>query len=654
MRNDPWKRRAKLFSGSVPKDVRHPKTKWRVLPILWMAFKRSCMVLGALVLLSTIVIAWSLSSVVDQIDTSLPQDMVLYLELEGSLGDVPAEAGFASPLAKPGMTVRHFTDALYRAAEDPRVLGLYAKFENGSYALAHIEEMRKAILAFRASGKFAYIYAPSYSNGLGAYYLASAFEQVWMQPMGIILIPGLNAEIPFFRKAVDRLGIEPLFFQRNEYKSAYDSVTRHDISDAHRDNMYSLLEDIYSTITSDIARDRDLSTPDLSALIDKGVLLSKEALDYGLIDHLDYADVLEETIKEKVRGKGSALDVNYVGFGRYVGDTVEAYESGRGFVPHITPVVFDGSGMGANKKKSNRQKKPVVALVHAVGAIMDDDGTSARSPLVALGGDIAAADKISDALYDISEDDSIDAVVLRVNSPGGSPVASETILRAIQKVQESGKTVTVSMGPVAASGGYWISASADQIFVSDTTITGSIGVLGGKLSVKEMWDSIGVRWARITFGENAGIFSLNTPFSDKEGERINAMLDDIYANFIKRVAHGRNMSEEQVEKIAGGRVWSGSGAIDVGLADQLGGLDEALDYAAVQVGGESRADVRIVVMPKPLSQLERFLEVLEGNVSVYEMFLGEAGVFSSFYSFVQPHLIMQTSPAMVYEPVSIK
>lgn len=647
MQRDPWKKRASLFSGAVPKNVERPKSTWRLLPILWIALKRTCTLLGALFLVSTFIIIWSVSSLVPQVDTSLPKDMVLYIELEGSLDDVSRDSGLTSPFGSPTMTVKHFTDALNRAADDPRVRGVFARYERGQYALAHIEEMREAVLNFRKSGKFAHIYAPSFDGGLGAYYLASAFEDIWLQPMGVVLIPGINSEIPFFQKAIEDIGIEPQFFKRNEYKSAYDSVTRDTMSKAHRENMTQLLNDIYGSITSDIGVSRDLSIDEIQAVIDKGLLLSDDALASGLVDHVAYADDAYDLVQDEMYGEGSSRDVKYVRLGIYVGDML----GGGGLTQSLAPSF--GVSKSTSKKKSTK-KKPVVALVYVAGAIMDNDGTRAQSPVVALGGGVAAADRIASALYDISEDDSIDAVVLRVNSPGGSPVASETILRAVQKVQEKGKTVTVSMGPVAASGGYWVSASADQIFVSETTITGSIGVLGGKLSLEEMWDSLGVNWAQIQIGQNAGLFSFNQPFSKSEAERMEAMLDNIYSSFVTRVSEGRDLEQDQVERIAGGRVWSGKGAVDVGLADQIGGLDNAIDYAAVQVGEETRDDVRVVIMPKPLTQIERFIKALEGNVSVYEFFVGKDGLFSSFKPYVDASVISSQSPVMVYYPVNLR
>lgn len=637
MRKDPWSKRKSLYSSPVPKVVKKPKVKWRIWPILWMALKKTCMLIGASVLFLVVLSIWTFSSVVDEMNVALPEKMVLYMELDGAIGDIPADAGFADPFANNIKTMKTFTDAIESAKTDPRVEGIYAHLKQGRYSVAHIEEIRAAIKSFRQSGKFAYIYAPSYSNGLGGYYLAASFDEIWMQPMGNLMITGLSAEMPFLRDVLDKIGIEPQFFQRKEYKSAYESLTNSEMSEANRRSMTALIADIYDVLSKDIAKDRGITVAAFKSFVDRGVLLADEALDVSLVDKVDYADKLIEQISMRVTGEPKSEALTYINFDKYMNDITKQ----------------DNVIAEALHSKEKANDDPRVALIYAVGAIMDTDGNNASVRAGVMGGGVAAADEISGALLHAAYDDDIDAVVLRVDSPGGSPVASETILRAVQIVQKEGKTVTVSMGATAASGGYWISASADKIFVLPTTITGSIGVLGGKVSAKKLWENLGVNWARINEGQNAAMFSMNTPFSKSEAARMNLMLDNIYDAFLERVAEGRNMSIEDVDKIARGRVWVGTSAVKIGIADQFGGLNEALDHAAVQAGGVDRHDVDVVILPKPLTSMEKLVQLFEGQVMAGKTMGIQAAILREFQPVLSEFMMMQDSQNSVYAPIKI-
>ncbi len=573
--------------------------------------------MGALVLFVTFVLLMSLSSVIDDIEPELPDQMVLYINLDGELGELPANNNLIDPFSEQGHTLKSFIDALERAKSDPRVEGIYAQLGNGGYALAHIQEIRAAIKDFKLSGKFAFVFAPSYSGGLGNYYLASSFDEIWMQPMGIVAITGINAEMPFARQLLDTIGIEPNFFQRKEYKSAYESLTNSEISNANQEAIQRLVDDLSSVLIAEIEEDKRIK-PDrtLSDLVNQGIFLDEEALESGLVDKIGYVDQLIELINEKVTGDQDDDGLAYIHFDHYV---AEFQKKANSFT-------------NALLKQEDVEKKtsPRVALVYAVGAIVESTGEGNASGY-------AAADKISATLLDIAEDEMFDGVVLRVDSPGGSPIASETILRAIEKVQEEDKFVIVSMGPTAASGGYWISAYADRIFVLPTTITGSIGVLGGKFSAAALWEKLGVNWNNVQWGKNAAIWSATSPFSESEAERINAMLDHIYDGFLERVAHGRDMSIDDVDQIARGRVWSGLAAVDVGIADQLGGLNDALDYAAVKSGEADRHDIDVIILPRPLTPIEQFIEILEGQVAVGKL-------VGAYAQYLQP--IASTLPAL--------
>lgn len=643
MNQDPWSRKQSLYASSVPKAEAKvkPKMRWRILPILWSAFKKASTVIGAIVLVSIFVCVMFMSSIAPEGDVALPDEMVLYIEFDGQLGDVPQEASLMNPFEHSSMTVKDFTDALDAAKTDPRVKGVVANLKQGGYALANLEEMRKAIKDFRTSGKFAYIYSASYgeAGNLGTYYLATAFDKIWMQPMGLVGIMGVNAEMPFFRDVLDKVGVQPQFMQRKEYKTAYESMTNSHISEPNREMTSDLIADIASVLTDDIAKDRGFTSDAFKAFVSKGLFTDQEAKDSKLIDVLGYGDELMKQINKQVTGNPDDKDLAYIDLGDYSNDITPK----QGFAEEL---IEDAAGKEA-KPVEKKDGKPAIALVYASGMILSSNESGKDG--------VAAADDISGALEEAAEDDDIKAVVLRIDSPGGSPVASETILHAVELVKANKKKVIVSMGATAASGGYWIAAYADRIFVLPSTITGSIGVLGGKFSVQDLWKTIGVNWDRITWGQNAGIWSLNTPFSESEAERINMMLDNVYTNFVQRVSKGRKMSVENVEKIARGHVWSGKRAIGIGLADEFGGLNEALDFAAMQIGTKNRKDVDVVIMPKPMTAFEKVIALLQDQVVA-----GKAiGVQADVLNAVSPMLnqaMIATNPQshMVYSPLTIK
>ncbi len=640
MQQDPWLRQKKLHSSQPPKIVGKARKKWRLMPVLWLAFKRTSMIIGAFVIISSVAMSFMFAPLMEDIDKSLPDKMVLYMELDGNIGDLPKESSFVDPFIKNNKTVKNYIDALGRAKVDPRVEGIYTKIGKSHLSIAHIQELRRAIHDFRKSGKFAYIYATSYMQGLGGYYLASAFDEIWMQPLGVVMINGLNAEMPYFRKVLDTLGIEPQIFKRKEYKGAYDMFTESEMPEPSRRATTALINDIADIVKADIAEDREISEEDVNYIVNKGLLIDSEATKLKVVDRIDYEDRLISKINEDVTGYPDNSDQLYVKFSSYVSEMIEQKN------------IYDNSIFRAEHDAVSY--KPRVALVYAVGAIMDSDRHS--SPAFVDDG-IAGAKGISKALLDAADDDSIGAVVLRIDSPGGSPVASETILRAIQKVQEKGKTVTVSMGPVAASGGYWIASLADEIFVLPTTITGSIGVLGGKFSLKKLWSTIGVTWDFVRWGDNSAMWSMNQPYSKSEAERVNTMMDNVYNNFLERVSKGRNMSIDEVDKIARGRVWSGKQAVELGLADQFGGLNDALDYAAVQLGLRNRLDADIVILPKPLSTVEQIIKLFEGQVETKEDMRVLSELFSGIISNFKQMVIMKGighQGAVIYDPVSIE
>lgn len=592
MNKNKFRRDRPLFSTPVPRAVKEPKIRWKVLPLIWAAVKRTCFVIGALVLISALTGIFLAGQFVEEAAPSLPQEMVLTYRLEEGLYDSPRQAAMADPFARSALTAQELVEALYNAAQDGRVKGFLLRMDSTSLSVGHIRELRAAVKSFRDSGKFAHVYAPSLGgmgNAIGAYYLASAFDEIWMQPMGVLSISGFAAEMPYLRGALDKLGIVPEFFKREDYKTAYEAITDRQISPQNREMIGRLLQDYKTVFWSDIAEDRGITIEAFDAYVDQALLTAEEALAAGLIDYSDYPDTLIDRTEETY-----GEDIAFAGLVRYGRLRKKELSHKR-----LLQRGFKGAGGD-------------IALVHIDGAIMQED-PGVQAPIF-MGGAVAASNEIVPILYDIAEDTAISAVVLRVNSPGGSPVASEAILRGVRKIQESGKPVIVSMGDMAASGGYWVAALADHIVAYPTSITGSIGVVGGKFALEGMWPSLGVNWDSVTIGDKAGMWSPNDTFSVAEGERVNAMLDQIYNGFIARVAEGRAMSEEQVRAIAGGRVWSGQRALEIGLVDQVGTFNDALDYTAQLLGLQDRAALNVMVLPAPKSPFEILLNILEGQV----------------------------------------
>jgi protease-4 len=369
---------------------------------------------------------------------------------------------------------------------------------------------------------------------------------------------------------------------------------------------------------SDIAADREMAAETLQAYVDQGLILDQEALKAGLIDVLDYGDALTAKIKKDVTDDPESEDLKFVDIMSYVKNS---------------PVVA---------KAKVKTHKPKVALIYAVGAIVPHV-TNAMAPGVFMGGGNISATDMSMTFNDAIEDEDIGVIVLRLDSPGGSPAASETLRAKILK--EKGKVVIVSMGEVAASGGYWMAAPADRIYATPMTLTGSIGVAGGKFVLADLWGKIGVNWEDVSWGENAGMWSPNELYTDSQRARYEAMMDSVYDGFVSRVAEGRKMEVAQAETLARGRVWTGRQAQQNGLVDEIGGLDAALDYAAKLAGAEDRSGVKLEIMPKPETALERLMRLVEMQAGIGQFFTSLMGEWQ---------MAVKADQMMLYEPVTVK
>jgi protease-4 len=495
------------------------------------------------------------------------------LLLEVDLTRLPISVDAADPLARLAARgqpqLRPVLRALHEAAADDHVVGLIAKV-GGALPWAGMQELRLAVRTFAASGKPTVAWAESFAEGsadMTALVLATGFDEIWLQPGGTLGPLGVAVETTFVRGALDRLGIEPQIDQRHEFKNAADRVMRTEFTEAHRTALDRLAESLFTDAITMIAEGRAMARARVRELADAGPQTAAQAQEAGLVDAVGYRDQAYASLRKRVR------------------DDAELLFADR-WQPRRRPrLPTRGAGH--------------VALVEVRGTIIP--GRTRRSPLMRQVG----SDSIGSALRQAAIDDNARAVVLSIDSPGGSAVASDTIWREVCRVRDAGKPVIVSMGAAAASGGYYIACPADVIVALPATLTGSIGVFGGKLVVTELLGRLGLTTGTVAHGDRSLMYSARRGFSDVEREDLAATLDAIYDDFVAKVAQGRGRDVSEIEAIARGRVWTGSDAQGVGLVDEIGGLRKAVGIARARADLPDDAPVRRVPHVAALSRLGR-------------------------------------------------
>lgn len=502
----------------------------------------------------------------------LPERIVLSVGLHGSI----AEASADDPLTalfpeEASLGLVDLVDVLDRAAADGRVTGAVFDLSGASVGLAQTQELRAAVFRFRAAGKTAVAFADSYEgDSVGPYYLASAFERVWMQPSGLLGLTGLSLEMPMARGLLDQLGLLPEFEQRFEFKGAMAPLTESAMPPAVRDNLSRVAASLYGQVVSGIASTRRLGGAAVAALIDRGPLLAGEARSNGLVDGLGYRSDAEAAA-------GMTTDSR-------VDAAVYLARAGR---PH-------DSG-------------PRVALIHLDGMIERGDGGRLSSPTG------TGSARLSRTVDEVLADGEVRAVILRISSPGGSYVASDTMRHDIERLRRAGLPVIASFADVSASGGYFAALPANHILAHPATLTGSIGAVGGKVSAGKLLSELEVAVDRVEVGQNAGMFSLTRPFTDGQRQHLRRMLDAIYADFAGRVGEARGLSASEIEAVARGRVWTGEDAQRAGLVDGLGGYAEALQLTRQTVGIAPDAGIERVAFPRSLDSIEAVLDAVKSG-----------------------------------------
>ncbi len=506
---------------------------------------------------------------------SVPERLVLEVDFErGVVENVPDEP-VGRYLLKRFLVLRDVTEALNRAAEDRRVVGLVARVGASRMGMAQIQEIRDAVAAFRGKGKPAIAYAETlgeFAPGNGAYYLATAFDRIYLQPSGSVGLTGLISNTSFLRGTLDKLGILPRLARRKEYKTLVNRLTEKKYTDAHREANRSILASLFGQILKGISEARTLPVEEVRSLADRGPFPGKEAVEANLVDGLAYRDEVYGMVRQTTGEDARFLDLG--DYSRRVGGP--------------------------------RGKGETIALIYGVGGIRR--GKSRYDP--ASGRFFLGPDTVADAFRSAVEDKEVKAILFRVDSPGGSHVASDTIWREVVRAREAGKPVIVSMGNVAGSGGYYISMAADRIVAQPGTLTGSIGVFAGKMVTTSFWEKVGVSWDEVHTSENADMWSWTRDYNERQWERVQGVLDRIYGDFTEKAATGRRLPKEKLLEVAKGRVWTGEDAKALGLVDELGGFPAALRLAREAAGIPSETGIRVKVFPERRPRWRTLLEDL--------------------------------------------
>lgn len=457
--------------------------------------------------------------------------------------DRPSDLAGALTFGNPP-TVADVVLGLNRAAQDPKITALIGYLPTVDLSLAQIQEIRDAVIAFGATGKATVVFAPSFGElggGLGAYYLATAFKEIRMQPTGEVGVAGISVESPYFRKALEKIGVHPSFGARYEYKTGADSLTGETMSAAERENMKSLIDGFLTQAAADIGKARIIPADKMKKILTDGPYFADEALKLRLIDKADYVDGLEDEIREKYD------------------ETVDFFDYAYATEPHPSA------------------KDDVFALIPAVGAIQTGDSVFGGGAYASVLG----TSTFSDNLRNAADDETVKAIVVRLDSPGGGYIPSDTMWRELNYVKSvKNKPVVCSIASMAASGGYFMTLGCDAVFAEPSAITGSVGVFGGKLVFKDLLQKLNIGVSSINVGKNAGLSSAANDFTPEQRKFFEQSLDRVYKDFTAKVAERRNFDAKKIDAVARGRVFTGMQAVENGLIDGIGGLTQALEKAA--------------------------------------------------------------------------
>ncbi len=515
-------------------------------------------------------------------EPTIAQNSALNLRISGNLPDYVPDDPFRKLLGGSDQSLSGLIEQFRKAKVDKRITAIVLQIDMSGAGWGKAEEIRDAITDFRTSGKPVYAFMELGMNK--EYYIASACDRIYVAPPGELFINGLAAEVMFFRGSLDKLGVYPDIYQIGQYKSVGDTFTRKNMSDPHKEFMNSLLDDLFNRFVEGIAKSRGKTPEEVRALIDDAPYSAAKAKQVGLIDGVAYRDELEKEIKTKLGYKED--------------DALKLVRNSD--YAEIKP---DSLGLDKGEK---------IAVIYASGNI--GSGQSENSP---TGEQSIGSDTMAKAINDARDDNTIKAIVIRVDSPGGSGLASDVIWHAVEAAKAR-KPVVISMGDVAASGGYYISAGASKILAQPSTITGSIGVVAGKPVLRGFYDWLGISNEYVLRGKQAGMFRETEKFSPEERAKFEEWIKNTYYNdFIPKVAKGRNKPVEYVDSVGQGRVWTGAQGKERGLVDEFGGLDRAVEVAKELANLPKDKGVKRVILPYPRTFLQELFD--QGNETRAQM-----------------------------------
>jgi protease-4 len=521
---------------------------------------------------------------------AVPSEATLVLRPSGELQEVPPDDVVGQVFGRDVKTVHGFIENLRKAERDPRIRSVLLMPATLSLPYwGKVQELRDAVLQFRKSGKTVVAFLEY--GGDREYYLASAADKVYLLPTSPLDLTGVASYEIFLRGTLDKIGAYPDFLHIGDYKTAVNQLTEKEFTPAHREMSESLNRDMYEQLIRGIAEARKKSEPDVRALIDQGPFVPEEALRHGLVDDLAYEDQLDDRVPELRDGSREIRRLEGTEYQRVQSTDV-------GFRPNSR-----------------------IGIIYAVGTIVS--GKSAFDP---VNGAVVGSETIVEQIRRVRDDRSIRAIILRVDSPGGSSIASDVIWRElmITRDQDRSRPLIASMSDLAASGGYYISMPAQTIVAHPATLTGSIGIYTGKFALGGAMEKIGVSTETVKSGANADIYSPFAPFSPAQRTRVQDYMQGFYDNFVEKAAESRKMTPEQVDAVAQGRVWTGRQARERGLVDELGGLETAIRIAKERAGIDADEDVELVVYPPRRSIYEALTEQFGASASGWSLLANQA------------------------------
>jgi protease-4 len=550
---------------------------------------------------------------------------VVRLTIKGDFPEGPTQPGLFGDL-QPSLS--KVIDRLDEAAADKAVAAVWLRIEDLELGRGKINELRAAIARVRKAGKP--VYAELTTADSPQYLLAAACDQVIMPPSGMLILPGVRAEVTFFKGLLDKIGLEFDALQMGKFKGAAEPLTRKEMSKPLRESLDALVDDIYEQMAVTIAADRHLKDYQVKTLIDQGLFTAAAAKKAGLVDEVLYADQFEDSLSKRLGGDKVSVVTNYKK------KEIDTDFSGLGGLLKLIDLFSGG------KPSEKGGVRPKIAVVYAVGPIVEGKGTSDM-----FGENSMGSTTMVENIRKAADDAKVVAVVLRIDSPGGSAVASDLIWRETARLK---KPLVASMGDVAGSGGYYIAMAARKIVAEPGTLTGSIGVVGGKLVTRGLYDKIGLTTEVLSRGKMSGAFSSDQPFTPDERAALTELLSETYKQFVGKAAQGRKMSFDRLEQLAQGRVYSGRMAKKLGLVDELGTLADAVAEAKKAAGLKPDADVELLILPRP----KTFFEQLFSDSSLSDEL--ESAMPEAVQLLRQARLWRQLlrEPALLWMPYGVK